>query len=155
MGSRGRLLHRASLVAGVVTVVAVALTGCSGSNPTGSGVEDWGSLAGSVSSDRGTPLANIEIHLWTQVDAERTIIQYEVLTADNGVYEIEEIDLRHATGSSGDYELYVNRTKSSALPIDEDYGTYATTVIIEKGEVATKDIEIVEEGPIDPEQYFD
>lgn len=155
MRSRTCLLHRASLVAVVVAAAAVLLAGCSDSNPTGSTVEDWGSLAGSVSSDKGTAVANIEIHLWAQVGAERTIVQYDAQTAADGTYEIEDIDLSHVVGSSEDYELYVNRTKSSALPIDDQYGSHASTVTIERGEVATKDIEITEEGPIVPEQYFD
>jgi len=155
MRSRGRLLHRASLVAASLTVVAALLAGCSSSNPTGSSLEDWGSLEGSVSSDRGAPLGDIQVHMWAQIGEERTVVQYEATTAEDGAYEIEDIDLSHAVGSSQDYELYVNRTKSSALPINEEYGSYATTVTIQKGAVATANIEIVEEGPIDPEQLFD
>jgi hypothetical protein len=155
MRSRGHLLHRASLGAAVLAVVAILLAGCSTSNPTGSSTEDWGSLEGSVSSDRGAWLPNIEVHLWTEIGEERTVVQYDAVTNANGVYEIEEIDLSHVTGNSEDYEIYVNRTKGSALPINEGYGAYASTVTIEKGAVATADIEIVEEGPIDPEQYFD
>lgn len=155
MRSRGRLLHRASLVAAALTVVAVMLAGCSDSNPTGSTVEDWGSLVGSVSSDRGAPLQGIEIHLWAQIGDERATVEYEAVTSGSGAYEIEDIDLSHATGSSEDYELYVNRTKGSALPINDEYGSHARTVTIQKGAVATADVEIIEEGPIDPEQYFD
>jgi hypothetical protein len=148
-------LHRASLAAAALAVVAIVLAGCSTSSPTGSSTEDWGSLEGSVSSDRGATLGNIEVHLWTQIGEERTVIEYDAVTDATGAYEIEDIDLSHVTGSSEDYELYVNRTKGSALPIDENYGSYASTVTIEKGGVATADIEIIEEGPIDPEQYFD
>jgi hypothetical protein len=148
-------LHRASLVAAAVTFVAVLLAGCSTSTPTGSPSDDWGSLEGSVSSDRGTPVSNIEVHLWAQIGEDRWIAQYETVTGANGWYEIDDIDLSQVIGSSQDYELYVNRTKGSALPINDDYQPYAATVTIEKGAVATADVEIVEEGPMDPEQYFD
>jgi hypothetical protein len=139
----------------VGVIAAVALTGCSTSNPTGSTNDDWGSVAGTVSSDRGLPVANIEIHLWAEIEPGRTIAQYDVVTDAEGAYEIEEIDLSYASGSSEDYEIYANRTKGSALPVNEHYGTYAATVTVEKGEVVTLDIEIVESGPGDPEQYFD
>jgi hypothetical protein len=156
MRSRCRLFHRASLVAFALISAAMLAAGCSSSNPAASPTtEDWGSLVGSVSSDRGRPLANIQVHLWTQVDGDRTSAQYDAVTGVGGVYEINEIDLSHLTGSSEDWELYVNRTKSSALPINDDYGTYASIVTIEKGEVTTADAEIIEEGPIEPEQYFD
>lgn len=155
MRSGSRLLHRASLVALVVAAGAVLLGGCSSSSPTGSTTEDWGSLAGSVTSDRGVPLGGIEIHLWAQVGAERTVVQYEVVTAVDGTYEIEQIDLSYSAGGSEDYELYVNRTKGSALPIVIGYGTYASTVTIEKGEVVTADIEIIDDGPGEPDSYVD
>jgi len=147
-------LHRASLGAVLVTVAAVALVGCSSSsNPTESQVVDWGSLVGSVSSDRGAPVADIDVHLWGDVGAGRTAIQYDVVTDGDGMYEIEEIDLSHA--DTDVYELYVNRTKSSALPVNETYRGYAATVTIERGEVTTADVVIVEQGPVGPEQFID
>ena len=155
MRSRSGLLHRASLVAAALAVAALLLAGCSTTSPTGSSTEDWGSLTGSVSSDRGTALGNIQVHLWTQVGDERTVIQYDAVTGTNGAYEIDDIDLSYVAGSSEVYELYVNRTKGSALPINDNYGSYASTVTIEKGAVTTANVEIIEEGPIDPEQYFD
>jgi hypothetical protein len=155
MRSRGRLLHRASLVALAVTIAAMVAGGCSSSNPAASTTEDWGSLVGSVSSDRGRTLASIQVHVWTQVGDDRTAVQYDAVTGANGAYEINDIDLSHLTGSSEDWELYVNRTKSSALPINDAYGTYTSTVTLEKGVVTTADVEIIEAGPIDPEQYFD
>jgi hypothetical protein len=155
MRSRGRLLHRASLVALAVAIAGMLAAGCSSSNPAASTTDDWGSLVGSVSSDRGRPLATIQVHLWTQAGDNRTVVQYDAVTDVNGAYGIEEIDLSHLTGSSEDWELYVNRTKSSALPINNAYGTYSSVVTIEKGEVTTADVEIIEEGPIEPEQYFD
>jgi hypothetical protein len=155
MRSGSRLLHRASLAALVLASGALLFAGCSSSNPAGSTADDWGTLAGSVTSDRGVPLPDIEIHLWAQVGGDRTIVQYEVVTGADGTYEVEEIDLSYSAGNSEDYELYVNRTKGSALPVDVNYGTYATTVTIEKGEVATANIEISEEGPGEPDSYFD
>lgn len=156
MGSRGRLLHRASLGAVLVAAAAVALAGCSStSSPTESQVVDWGSLVGSVSSDRGTPLAGIEVHLWGQVDAGRTAVQYDVVTGADGTYEIEEIDLSHVATDTEIYELYVNRTKSSALPINDAYRGYAAAVTIEKGEVTTADAVIAEEDAVGPAQFLD
>lgn len=155
MRSRSRLLHRASLAAAALAVVAVVLAGCSTSSPTGSTTEDWGSLTGTVSSDRGAELSNIEVHLWARIGEGGTVAQYSATTGPNGAYEVEVIDLSYVTGSSADYELYVNRTKGSVLPIDTEYGTYAATVTVEKGTVATANVEIVDAGPVDPEQYFD
>jgi hypothetical protein len=149
-------LHRASLGAVVVTVAAVALAGCSSSDsPTESEVVDWGSLVGSVSSDRGGPVADIEVHLWGDVGAGGATGQYDAVTDGEGQYEIEEIDLSWAVSGTETYELYVNRTKNSALPINAVYRGYAATVTIEIGEVTTADVVIIEEGPIVPEQFLD
>jgi hypothetical protein len=148
-------LHRASLVALVAAVAAAALTGCSESNPTASTVGDWGSLSGNVISDRGAPVADIEIHLWAEVGAGRTIAQYDAVTDASGDYEIEDIDLSRISGSSHEYEFYANRTKSSALPVNAGYATYVASVTIEKGESTTMNVVIADEGPVLPEQYFD
>ncbi len=153
MRSRRRLMHGAVVAAAVVAVAALGLSGCSMVSPESSWTGIEGSIGGTVRSSGGSALAGIDVRVCGEVDCGECV-EYYVVTDASGSYHIENMELGWAYAYEMDYVVYVNRTTSSAYPIDSDYGTDVATVAV----TATGgwyDAVIIDQGPGIPEDLID
>ena len=125
------LLRRGALAACAVFAAGALVTGCSTV-----GVDDLsnatGTLDGTVQSDRGNPVPSMEVCLWCAGTIETTELEYRATTSQSGTFELEHVDLGSPDAYAKTYEVYLNRTRECAEPINDWYGTYSGTVSVEK-----------------------
>ena len=150
-----RSVHRVTAFGLVALVAAMAFAGCSSVGPADTWSGDTGSLEGTVRSDAGQTLADIEVWIWTEWDGED--VWHQTTTDQAGEYEISDVLMPTTHTYSETYSICVNRTPESGTSIDTNYGTYRATIIVRRSEVSTADCVIVfiEDEPGEPEVYID
>lgn len=125
------LLRRGALAACAVVVAGALATGCSTVGPDDS-LNATGALDGRVQSDRGTPAPSMEVCLWCAGTTEAAELEYRATTDESGTFALEDIDLGGPHAYAKTYDVFVNRTRESAEPINDWYGTYSGTVSVER-----------------------
>jgi hypothetical protein len=125
------LLRRGTLAACAVVAVVALATGCSTVGPDDLS-NAMGSLDGTVRSDRGNPAPSMEVCLWCEGTTQSSELEYRATTDASGTFELDEIDLGAPHSFAKTYQVFVNRTRGSADPINDWYGTYSGTVSVEK-----------------------
>ncbi len=153
MQSRRRLTRGAAVTAAVIAVALLGLAGCSTVGPESSWTGNDGSVTGVVRSSGGSALVGIDVRMCAQTDGGECI-EYRTSTGAGGVYAVQAIDLGGAHAYERDYTVYVNRTRSSALPLVSNYGTYAGTVAVTVNG-STLDVTIVDQGPGVPDGFVE
>ncbi|MBN2564972.1 MAG: carboxypeptidase regulatory-like domain-containing protein [Candidatus Eisenbacteria bacterium] len=138
----------------VVSMVGI-LAGCSSMGADDSWTGNTGSVTGTVVSDKGTTLPDIEVCLWCESDNESREVEYEVQTCDQGTFSFTDLDLGTVHSFARTYEIYVNCTKSSATAVDSDYRTWTSTITVGADQTCTVDVVLnkVPDVPGDPSQY--
>lgn len=156
MRSKRVILHRAVLVVAVLAM-AVAYGGCSSVEPTDAWADETGRVAGTVRSDAGTLLPEIEVWLWAELGVEGREVCYQTETDLHGAYEVDDVEMatRHTYEQS--YWIYANRTDDRSTPIDADYWTCTSTVTVPRGGECESHLVIahVDDEPEEPEAYVD
>ena len=148
------LLHRPSVAGVVLAVAALSLAGCSSLGPESSWTGNEGTIEGTVQSTSGSGLGEISVRLWGGIDEECNPIEYRVATDATGGYAVTSIDLGGVHAYERIFQMYVNRSVSSATPINDDYGTYVATVAV-SADGTWHDVMIVEAPPGPPDSYFE
>jgi len=155
--SKGQaFLRRCALAACVALVAGVAGTGCSTV-----GLDDLsnatGSLAGTVQSDRGVAVPSMEVCLWCDGTTEATELEYRATTTESGIFELDDIDLGSPHAFAKTYEVFVNRTRDCADPINDWYGTHSGTVSVEKepGAAVSFVVTWIDHTPEEPSQNME
>ena len=92
MRSKRVILHRAVLVVAVLAM-AVAYGGCSSVEPTDAWADETGRVAGTVRSDAGTLLPEIEVWLWAELGVEGREVCYQTETDLHGAYEVDDVEM--------------------------------------------------------------
>jgi hypothetical protein len=154
MESKCWLSHRRAILAVAVAVVALSFAGCSSIGPDSSWTANEGTIEGTVVSNVGKELPDIQVRLWGGIDEECNPIEYLTTTDLSGMYEVSSVDLGGSHAYELTYQMYVNRTPSSAAPINEAYGTYVGTVTV-CANGTWHDVTIVEAPPGPPDSYFE
>jgi hypothetical protein len=125
------VMRRGALVACAVVVAGAFATGCSTV-----GLDDpsnaTGSLDGTVQSTRGGPVPSMDVSLWCAGTTEDTELEYRATTDGSGTFALEDVDLGEPHALAKTYDVFVNRTRESAEPINDWYGTYSGTVSVER-----------------------
>ena len=154
MRSKCWLLHGRTTVTVVLAVAALSLAGCSAIGPEATWSGSEGLIEGTVLSDSAKELPGIEVLLWGGIDENNDPIEYWVTTDLSGTYIVDSVELGSAHSYERTYEMYVNRTSSSATPRNDAYGTYTGTVTV-TANGTWHDVVIVEAGPGTPDDYFE
>ncbi|MBD3348493.1 MAG: hypothetical protein GF400_04780 [Candidatus Eisenbacteria bacterium] len=151
MQNRCRMLR--SVAAACVLVLTIAICGCSTVGPESSWSGNSGSVEGVVRSNDGDALAGIDVTMRAQT-SDGDWIEYEVTTGAGGAYELDGVELGNEHSFEKDYDVYVNRTVASALPIVSAYGTYVGTISVSVSGT-TCDVTIREGDSGAPDTYVD
>lgn len=154
MRSKFWLLHRGSVAVVVLAVGGLALAGCSVLGPEPSWNGSDGTIEGTITSDAGKEVGGIEVTLWGGIDEACDPIEYCATSAADGTYSLTSVEIGGTHAYECTYEMYVNRTPSSATPIDSSYGTYVATVTVSVNGT-WHDVTIVEAEPGPPDNYFE
>ncbi|MFH1690621.1 MAG: hypothetical protein ABIE42_10370 [Candidatus Eisenbacteria bacterium] len=155
MRSKCVILQRAALMVAVLAM-AVAYGGCSSVEPTDAWAEETGRVAGTVRSDAGALLPEIEVWLWTELGVEGREVCYQTETDQDGAYELSGVAMATQHSYQQTYWIGANRTDQRSTPIDSDYWTWYDTVVVPRGATCLSHlvIERVDDGPEDPEAYI-
>ena len=156
MRSKRVILRRAALAV-VVLAMAVVYSGCSSVEPTDMWTEETGRVAGTVRSDTGTLLRDIEVWMWAELGVEGREVCYQTETDQYGAYELDGVEMATQHSFDETYWIGANRTDDRSTPIDPGYWTCRSTVVVPKGDTCVSHlvIERVEDGPEDPEAYIE
>lgn len=154
MRSKRVILHRATYA--LLALVAVAaFSGCSSVEP----LDPWaetGRVSGTVRSDGGDLLSEIEVWLWVEIDGEGGEIRYQTETDQDGAYEFEGVEMSTEHAYETLYWIGANRTPYRSASINTDYTSCRSTVMVEKGEMCEWHAVIdYIGGPDDPESFLD
>ena len=87
MRSKRAILHRAVMVVAVVAAV-LAVAGCSSVEPENVWDSETGRVNGTIRSDTGAALPDIEIWLWGELAPDGHEACYQTVTGTDGTYEI-------------------------------------------------------------------
>jgi hypothetical protein len=138
-------------------VAATIGCGCSSVEPTDRWTDTTGAVRGTVRSSESQPLSDVEVWLWTELPFDGGDIRYETCTDEGGYYEFPEVDMATSHSFEQEYEICANRTPERASSSDTDYGTFLSTVTVERdGECAVSIVlEAFDIDPDDPESYID
>ena len=146
------LLHRPSVAGVVLAVAALSLAGCSSLGPEYAGNE--GTIEGTVETTTGRAVPEMSVRLWGGIDEQCDPIEYRGETDATGTYSLTEIDLGDASLDDRTFQIYVNRSVSSATPLNDDYGTYVASVTV-SASGTWHDVLIAEAPPGPPDNYFE
>ena len=138
-------------------VVAGVFAGCSSVEPTEAWTQQDGKVTGTVRSDTGTLLPEIEVWLWAEVGAEGREVWYQTETDENGAYELDGVEMATQHSFVTSYWLGVNRDAERTNSIAAAYGTWLGSVSVPKGDTCVWNavIEYIDDGPDDPETYVE
>jgi hypothetical protein len=139
-----RLKSRGVLVACCSVAAAIMAAGCSTVGPDTPNAT--GSLEGAVRSDRGG-VPSMEVHLWCAGTTQSAGLEYCATTDESGEFDLADIDLGSPDAMSRTYEVYVNRTRDSASPVNDWYGTYNGAVSVERDPSGAVDFRVRWMGP--------
>jgi len=89
----------------------------------------------------------MEIHLWCAGTTQDTGLEYCATTDASGEFELDDIDLGAPDATSKTYQVYVNRTRDSASPLNDWYGTYSGAVSIERDPSGAVSFQVCWVGP--------
>jgi hypothetical protein len=156
MRSERVILQRAALVVAVLTAVVV-FAGCSSVGPKDAWTNETGRVTGTVRSDTGAPLAEIEVWLWAELGTDGREVWYSTETNAEGWYELDGIEMATQHSYSTEYWVGVNRDSERTNPIHEGYGTWYSTITVPADDTYVCDvvIEHIDDGPDDPETYVE
>ncbi len=154
MRSKCWLLHGRTTAVVVLAAAALSLAGCSAIGPESTWSGSEGLIEGTIVSDSAKELPGIEVLLWGGIDEECNAIEYCATTDLSGRYTVDGVELGSAHAYERTYEIYVNRTPSSAMPMNDGYGTYTGTVTV-SANGTWHDVVIVEAEPGPPDDYFE
>ena len=157
MRSDGRLLRWARVGGALIMTAALGISGCSMTGSDAAWIGGSGDLEGTVTSNRGITLTGIEVQLWTSTGTSDSQTEYNSVTDVWGLYLFEGVELETGYTDEQPCTIYINRTQDDETAIDPEYGTYWTTTTVEKNQMKTISMSImeIEDGPGDPESMFD
>ena len=143
MRSRSRALRGSAAVVLVLLAAGAWLSGCSSVGSPEEGMTQMtGGLTGRVTTDAGGVAVGVSMTLWTEAVSGGSAHTYTTTTDQNGDYEFTDVMIEGAGVTEMTYDLYVNRTRSQATGIVEQYSSYAAEVTIEGNETVTMDVEL-------------
>ncbi len=156
MGSVPRA-RRWATIAGLLALTAgVAISGCSSFGSDSSWDGDTASIEGVVTSDRGVALPEIKVELWTEFESSGEEVWYETETDENGWFSVDDMELESTHDHYETYRVFVNRTWEESAPLNAGFATYWADVTVHKsGTTWNVVLELIDDGPEDPESYFD
>ena len=148
-----RFWRRTATAMMVLGVTALMMTGCSSFGPEASTEVGSGDISGTVMTPRGAGIPEIEVTFYADFDGT----EYDTQTSTAGVFDVSDLMLGTKHAFTETYEVWVNRTRESSAPIDQDFGTYYGTVDVAKDQTVTVSfvLQRVDNGPEDPEQIVD
>jgi hypothetical protein len=148
-------IARRAFVLGILGVAAVLLiSGCSSVEPGDGWTEQTGTVSGTIRSDEGTPLADIEVWLWAELDTDGTEVQYNATSDASGYYTFTDVEIGTGTAMTQDYHMCANRTPERTVSRDTRYGTWQTSVTVTRDAECTRDI-VLETQDQSPSDYIE
>ena len=155
MRSKRAILHRAVMVVAVVAAVAVA--GCSSVEPEAVWDSETGRVSGTIRSDAGTVLPDIEIWLWAELAPDGHEVCYQTVTAAGGDYEIDGVEMATELSTSTEYWIAANISPDGTGPIRSSYGAQAMGISVPSDVPYVWDaiLEYIDDEPGDPQTYIE
>ena len=153
MRSKRVILHRAAFVF-VGLVAFAAFSGCSSVEPTDAWDEATGRVSGTVRSETGSLLGEIEVCVWGELGEEGLEVWHQTVTDEYGAFEFEAVELATEQSSETTYSIGANRTPIRSDALDTDYSSCCSMVTVPRGGTCTSDM-VLDETPGDPEAYID
>jgi hypothetical protein len=153
MRSERVILRRAALVLVALTVVA-AFSGCSSVEPTDGWSEQTGRVSGTVRSDSGSLLAEIEVCLWVEYGGEGLDVWYETETDQYGAFEFDSVEMATEQSTETDYWIGANRTPVRSSSLNPDYTSCRSAVTVPRNGTCTSDM-VIDVASGDPEAYVE
>jgi hypothetical protein len=149
------ILRSAAVVAALALTIVVA--GCSSVEPTDAWSTQTGRVTGTVRSDSGNPLPEIEVWLWADFGTEGGEVWYETVTDQDGAWEIDGVEMETPHSQDATYWLGANRTAERTSPINTNYESWTGTILVPRGETVEAHLVIawVDNDPDDPETYVE
>ena len=156
MWSKRAILHRAVMVVAVVAAV-VAVAGCSSVEPEAVWDSETGRVNGTIRSDTGTVLPDIEIWLWAELAPDGHEACYQTVTGSDGTYEINGVEMATEQSTSTDYWIAANIGPDATAPIRSTYGAQAMGISVPSDAPYVWDavLEYIDDEPIGPETYIE
>ena len=155
MRSKRVILHRATYA--LLALVAVAaFSGCSSVEPEDAWADETGRVSGTVRSDSGNLLPEIEVWLWVELEGDAGELRYQTQTDEYGAFEFEGVEMATQHAYETTYWIGANRTPYRSTSINTDYTSIRSTVTVPKGGTCEWNAVIDSIGdPDDPETYLD
>ncbi|HYW68479.1 MAG TPA: hypothetical protein VE960_02655 [bacterium] len=156
MRSKRAILHRAVTVVAVVAAV-VAVAGCSSVEPEDAWDSETGRVNGTIRSDTGGVLPDIEIWLWAELAPDGHEVCYQTVTGTDGTYEINGVEMATQQSTSTDYWIAANIAPDATAPIRSNYGAQAMGISVPSDVPYVWDavLEYIDDEPIGPETYIE
>ena len=153
MRSERVILRRAALVLVALTVVA-AFSGCSSVEPTDTWSEQTGRVSGTVRSDSGSLLAEIEVCLWIEYGGEGLEIWYETVTDQYGAFEFDSVEMATEQSTETDYWIGETRTPVRSNSVNPDYTSCRSAITVPRNGTCTSHM-VIDVASGDPEEYLE
>ena len=153
MWSKRVILHRAAFALVALAAVA-AFSGCSSVEPEEAWSEQTGRVAGTVSLDSGSLLAEIEVCLWMEYGVEGLEAWYQTETDQDGAFEFEGVEMATEESDETEYWIGANRTPMRSNSLNPDYTSCCSTITVPRDGTCTWDM-IISVDPGDPEAYVE
>jgi len=140
-----------------IAAVVVAFAGCSSVEPTDAWTSEAGRVSGTVRSDTGTLLADIEVWVWAELAPDGREVCYQTETVPGGTYEIDGIEMATEQSVTTAYWIAANRDPDATTPIRSHYGAVSTSIYVSSGETYVWDavIDFIHDDPDGPETYVE
>jgi hypothetical protein len=148
-----RFWRRATVAMVVLAAAGLMMAGCSSMGPEGSTELGTGSVSGTVTTYRGVAIPEIEVTMYGGHEGT----EYTAETSQSGVFSIAELQMSAKHVFNEDYEIWVNRTRTTSTPIDPHFGTYYGMVQVSKDQTVTCSVRLerIDDEPGDPEQIVE
>jgi hypothetical protein len=156
MRDRRVILRSVALVA-AAAALTVLVVGCSSVEPTDTWSTQTSKVTGTVRSDSGNPLSEIEVWLWAELSTEGREVWYETVTDQYGAWEIDGVEMATPHSYEASYWVGANRTAERSSPINSNYDSWTGTLTVPRGETVESHLVItwIDDGPDEPENYVD
>ncbi|MBN2565094.1 MAG: hypothetical protein JXB46_05235 [Candidatus Eisenbacteria bacterium] len=157
MGWNREVLERVSVLCLIGLVAATMACGCSSVDPSERWSEATGSVSGTVRSSESHPVDGIEVWLWTELPFDGGEIRYDTRTDQWGHYEFPAVEMANQHSFEQRYDVCGNRTPDRASSSNSDFGTFWSTVTVERDGECVVDmvLDAIDSDPDDPESYID
>ena len=153
MRSKRVILHRVACAVVILAGVA-AVSGCSSVEPTDPWSEQTGRVTGTVRSDSGELLSEIEVWLWVEPGEEGLELWYETETDEDGAFEFDGVEMVTEQSSETAYWIAANRTAVRSNSINTEYTSCRSAITVPRDGTCASHM-VLDHDTGDPEAYVD